>query len=392
MRWQAFLSGVSIVALSGLPVAAGPFSSLIVFGDSLSDVGNIDYVTPSLFKYPGKYYYQGRFSNGPVWVEGLSAGLGLPPLTRSTAGGNDFAYGGAQTSGTSGLDGFFISDVDEQVTQFLSDRTVDANSLFLVFAGANDLDNGQMNVNVPVNQLATQIGKLIAAGARQFLVPNLPLLGLTPKYNTSAATANQWSALSQGINTALEAMLDNLEAGNPSLSIHRLDVASLIGQAVAHPAAFGLTNVSQSAAPGLEPGTSSYNTNLIAAQPNEYLFWDNLHPTAAVHSILAAQTVDLLLKLPGDYNGDGTVNAADYTVWRNTLASVGPGPAADGDRDGIVDRDDYRIWKGHFGEAGGSGALAWPKSVPEQDAAVYAIYAVLFGVVHLRCRVHAPMR
>src|SRR5262245_1866124 len=93
---------------------AGPFSNLVVFGDSLSDVGNISNAT--FGTNPGPYYWNGRFSNGPVYTETLATGLGLPAMARSTAGGNDYAYGGAQTTGTKGLSGVFIKDVDEQVS------------------------------------------------------------------------------------------------------------------------------------------------------------------------------------------------------------------------------------------------------------------------------------
>jgi outer membrane lipase/esterase len=110
---RAAAIGLVVLFVAAVPAAAGPFSSLVVFGDSLSDVGNIDNATPFFFKYPGQYYYQGRFSNGPVWVEPLAAGLGLPTIAASTDGGNDFAYGGAQTAGTGGLAGGFILDVSE---------------------------------------------------------------------------------------------------------------------------------------------------------------------------------------------------------------------------------------------------------------------------------------
>ena len=142
---------------------AGPFSSLIVFGDSLSDVGNIANATGGA--YPGPYYTSNRFSNGPVYVEALATGLGLPAITRSTASGNDFAYGGAKTSGTGGLEGLFIRDVDEQVDTFLASRTANASSLYVFFAGSNDLVGGQANVNIPVNNLAEDMGRLVAAGA-----------------------------------------------------------------------------------------------------------------------------------------------------------------------------------------------------------------------------------
>ena len=347
---RQFAYEILIVALLSLPAAGGPFSDLIVFGDSLSDVGNIDQASPSFFKFPGPYYYEGRFSNGPVYVEALATGLGLPAITHSGAGGDDFAYGGAQTAGTGGLEGLFIRDIDEQVSQFLSTRTVDPAALFLVFAGSNDLVGGETNVNVPVNQLASDIGRLVSAGARQFLIPNLPPLGFTPRFNGNATTVSQYNTRSADFNMALTTVLDNLEAGNPALEFHRLDVANMFVQALADPGAFGLTNVTNAAAPGLQPGDSSYDTNMIAAEPNEYLFWDDLHPTAAVHAILAERALTLLLSLAGDYNQNEIVDAADYTVWRNTVGQAGTSLAADGNGDRRVTRLDYDVWKTHYGE------------------------------------------
>ncbi len=54
--------------------------------------------------------------------------------------------------------------------------------------------------------------------------------------------------------------------------------------------------------------------------------------------------------LPGDYNFDNRVDAADYTVWRDSLGATGLGLAADGNRDGVVNQADYHIWRG--GEPG----------------------------------------
>jgi hypothetical protein len=62
-----------------------------------------------------------------------------------------------------------------------------------------------------------------------------------------------------------------------------------------------------------------------------------------------------LAALPGDYNQDGTVNAADYTVWRNNLGSL---TALPNDNTPGVDAGDYDRWKTHFGESAGSGASA----------------------------------
>src|SRR3982751_1578079 len=92
-----FCSAALLISAPAPPAAAGPFSNLVMFGDSLSDIGNI--AQAPLINTPGPYYWNGRFSNGPVYAETLATGLGLPALNRSTAsGGNDFAYGGAKTT------------------------------------------------------------------------------------------------------------------------------------------------------------------------------------------------------------------------------------------------------------------------------------------------------
>jgi phospholipase/lecithinase/hemolysin len=283
-------------------------------------------------------------------------GLGLPPLTHSRSGGNNFAHGGAKTTGSGFFESFVIRDVDDQVGDFLGSRTVDPNALFVVFAGANDLLGGQTNMSTPVNRLATDIGRLITAGARNFLVPNLPLLGYTPRYNGNPTTLATYNTRTEQFNTALATMLDGLEANNPAISLYRFDVALLFTQALANPAAFALTNVTQAAAPGLEPGDTSYDTSQIAANPNEYMFWDDLHPTAAVHAILGQRALELFT-LPGDFNRDGTVDAADYVVWRKGLGTT-------------YTEADYVVWQTRFGAAAGGGSSAASfAAVPEPNSA-----------------------
>ncbi len=83
--------------------------------------------------------------------------------------------------------------------------------------------------------------------------------------------------------------------------------------------------------------------------------------------------------LPGDYNGDGTVDAADYTVWRNSFGQTGSGLAADGDGNGIVDNGDYDVWRLYFGTTSGSGAAG--AQVPEPSA----LLLLLFGVANTLC-------
>jgi hypothetical protein len=74
--------------------------------------------------------------------------------------------------------------------------------------------------------------------------------------------------------------------------------------------------------------------------------------------------------LQGDFNRNGTVDVADYVVWRETLNQMGPNLAADGNGDNRIDADDYAVWRARFGQTAGSGsgamlALVAHDAVPE---------------------------
>jgi hypothetical protein len=90
--------------------------------------------------------------------------------------------------------------------------------------------------------------------------------------------------------------------------------------------------------------------------------------------------------LSGDFNKDHVVDAADYTVWRNSLDATGYHLAADGNGDGKVDAADYDVWKSHFGETwsatgGGAGALAVPEPA---TAALVALGCLFISVRRIR--------
>jgi phospholipase/lecithinase/hemolysin len=283
-----------LAVVAWLPLSAGAaFEGLYVFGDSLSDVGNVQTVTsglaPLIAPTPGPYYFNGRYSNGPNFVEGLSEGLGLGPVRPSVLGGNDYAYGGALATGTPPPTSLVVQDVDDQVGQYLAAHPVaNPNALYVVYAGSNDLITNPSGGPAAAASLAGSIGRLYDAGARQVLVPNLPSLGLVPRVNGDPILRGAADAATAQFNAALAASLDGLGAASPGLTLYRLDVAGLFDDIVADPAAFGLANVTNSAAPGLHIGDASYNTSLVVPNPDQYLFWDDLHPTRAGHALLGA--------------------------------------------------------------------------------------------------------
>ena len=251
--------------------AAGKFTKLVVFGDSLSDTGAVFAVTQGAVP-PSPPYYAGRFSNGPVWGEYLAAALGLPM--------ENWAYGGAQTDHGNLFDGLFGVDfpgLSDEIALFTSSApAIDPDAIYVVWAGANDfraaLSRGQApDIPGVVANIVNAVGALYLAGARYVVVPNLPDLGLTPEGRASGAGPLA-TLLSSTFNSYLE---DALAAHAPQAI--RLDVFRVMNQVVNDPAEYGFTNATQ-------PCLTSVGA---CAAPDVYVFWDRIHPTTHGHAVLA---------------------------------------------------------------------------------------------------------
>jgi phospholipase/lecithinase/hemolysin len=263
------LAAILLLGLANGPLRADPITQIVVFGDSLSDVGN----TFAAKGIPPAPYFQGHYSNGPIWVERLAVQLGLPAPTPSLLGGSDYAFGGAET-GT----GFSPKGVPNMLTQvgaYLNKHTPTPGTLFVVWGGANNFFDGQTNPLVPVGDIGTAITALAGAGAKQFLVPNHADLAATPYGHTLPPAARAGlSALTQGYDAALAAELNGLRK-SLGVKIDLLDNYSRFQQILADPAAFGFSNVT----------TSALGDGVLSG--NGYLFWDSVHPTTAGHQIIA---------------------------------------------------------------------------------------------------------
>ncbi len=264
----AALLSVGLFAAS----AHAAFTGITVFGDSLSDVGNTENATFGF--QPGSNYFNGRFSNGPVYVELLANQLGLSASTPSSEGGNNYAYGGAWAGDQGGFADLLIQDLDEQITGYLGGAAPADGELVVVFAGGNDLIDSVGNVTSALTSLENQLDRLLAAGATQLLVPNLPRLGETPGQRDTANRTPLNNASIQ-FNLGLDGVLDQLETANPTASIYRLDVAAFFADALSNPGDYGFTNVTDPA------------RGRTGIDADQYLFWDGLHPTAAGHALLA---------------------------------------------------------------------------------------------------------
>ena len=91
--------------------------------------------------------------------------------------------------------------------------------------------------------------------------------------------------------------------------------------------------------------------------------------------------------LAGDYNSNQVVDAADYSIWRNSLGQQGSGLAADGNDDDRVDAADYTLWKSNFGDTAGAGSAALAASVVPEPRFCLLLVAMALGLTKCRgCR------
>jgi outer membrane lipase/esterase len=238
------------------------FSSLVVFGDSLSDNGNA-----------------GRFTNGRVWVEHLGDRFGLA-LLPVRGGGSNYAVGGARC-------GEGPNSLADQVRVYLAEAgsPVGKGALHIVFCGGNDLLGASMNgaeasARAAGMALGQAVHELATRGAREILLPNLPDVGHTPAvraYGSGVVAVAR--RLTIAFNDALEATLNRGPAGG-DVRLCRLNLFVLLDQVMADPAGSGFDNVTFPCA-----GRSC----------DRSLFWDDVHPTAHAHRKLALAALAALL-------------------------------------------------------------------------------------------------
>ncbi|WP_210487736.1 autotransporter outer membrane beta-barrel domain-containing protein [Pantoea ananatis] len=330
---------VSLVALATVsalttPLPAMAWDSLTVFGDSLSDTGNV-----------GRFTYNS--ATNPLYDEILArqAGLTLQP---SSQGGSNYAAGGAVA--VPAINPQF--NTQDQVARYLASNNgrADPNGLYIHWIGGNDLAAAvalpplaTTLIDNSAGAAASQVKALLNAGAGTVIVPTVPNVGATPalieailqpfsaaavsaafQSLDAAATPNSaarqqaiqaafnqaagqlsgvpavrdliaqqlfaaWQQLSAQA-AALTARYNQLEENalaNTQGNIVRVDINGLFSEVIDNPAVYGLSNTAGMACP---PGTSSVDctssTAGFSSQQN-YLFADRLHPSPAVHAIIA---------------------------------------------------------------------------------------------------------
>ena len=253
----ALLLAAQAVAVAG----STPFSQVIAFGDSLTDNGN--------GRYAGPPNFQGRSSDGIVWVEHLANDLGMAGLL------DDYAVSGAATV-----------DLQGQIGRYLTSHQGDPNALYILWAGHNDLFGWTFSppaspetvINNGVQNTLQAVQTLRNAGARHIVVLSLADVGVTPIMRGAPISREAVSAVCASYNQALEAALQGLEtAGVPTI---RINGFGWFRNIVASPAEFGFVNVT-------DEFLLDWYLPRAGANPAEYFFWDLVHPTTRGHRVMA---------------------------------------------------------------------------------------------------------
>ena len=327
----------AIAACIAAPASAAPldsiYSSLFVLGDSLSDIGNIN---PS--PLPDPYYdapfpYSRQWSNGPVWADILDDefGSGLPDPMTGEIKSRNYAFGGATSNakvpdvmnGGAPIDppspslgdqvGLMLADLSDLSDPFPDTPTPGDTPLTAMLFGANDVFAALGALQAPVWDLGTSIAYIDAAAANvvaaittisrlpgfdDFVVINLPDISDTPGVLGNSVAQD----LSVRFNQQLAMGIAAIEG--PGTDIEVVDFFSLFKTTIAGIEAgdmpFGLTDgETPCVITRRDPTTGA---NVVVGQPcedpDEFLFFDPVHPNRVAHAEIARVVATQVIPLP----------------------------------------------------------------------------------------------
>jgi len=291
------------LALAAIPaLAQSPFSKTVFFGDSLTDTG---YYRPVLVQLDPSASIVGRFTTNPgwVWSDYLADYYGTNAMPNGNGQtGDNYAAGGARVGvdNTNPLNPMLPTtpSLKTQLNAYLTANggKADANALYTVWGGANDLfavaagAPAQATIGAAVADQVGMVATLEGAGAQYVMVPNLPDIGLTPSSRAGGAVAMaQGTALAKAYNDALFGGLK--QAG---LQVIPVDTFSILQEIVANPGSYGFSNVSDMACTSASSLTCSPLSYASPGAADAYVFADGVHPTTAAHRILGQYAISIL--------------------------------------------------------------------------------------------------
>jgi phospholipase/lecithinase/hemolysin len=284
-----------LVLIPGLSHSAWAYSELIVFGDSLSDTGNLASLAPVDFPWP---YYQNRVSNGPLAVDVLAAERGLSAAASmhlvSGSGGGNFAVDGASAAGNG------TEDLAAQLQAHLQRQGGQAlqAALYVVMIGGNDVRDARNKasaseaeniVDEAVAAILQTLSTLLQKGAAKILVVNAPDIGRIPetleKAKSDAAIVARSTQLTSRFNNALGSVIASLKM-QYGVALVEFDLFSYFNQLQDNAASHAFTNSEEGC---FDPDDYSFHTDcfsLFGIKFDRFVFFDDIHPTAKTHRLI----------------------------------------------------------------------------------------------------------
>ncbi len=285
---------------------ATPLNKIVVFGDSLSDNGNLyEYMKHKLPISPP--YFEGRFTNGPVWIENIAT-FYYPDDAEAHL--LDYAFGGSGVSepddGDEDEDALFT--LRREIDSYLlahHDRA-DEQTLFAVWIGSNNYvalpDDPEQAVLAANQGIVRELERLAEKGAKHIMVVTLPDLGRTPAA-VDFDSVDLLTTLTHKHNALLEQNVLTLKDKYPAVQWLFFDVNVMFINALTSPAEYGFTNVTDTCYEAAMGTPSSQSILKMASTVKRkvsqdacagYLFFDPIHPTARAHQFMAEEGIKIL--------------------------------------------------------------------------------------------------
>lgn len=286
-----------------------PIQQVVVFGDSLSDTGNLyEFMRHQLPMSPP--YHDGRFTDGPVWIEHLLEHYFSTNYKSHLA---NYAFGGSGVGSEDENDDEDFSDgamlnLDAEVTSYLMahDDHASPSSLYVVWMGANNYialpDNLDAEVNFTLDGIHRNLKHLVEKGAKYIMVVGLPDLGRTPMAAEFDAQ-RELSYLANQHNAKLKELVQTLQSDYPEVQWIFYAVNDLFVDALDHPELYGFKNTTSTCYDTFDylPQSESVLTMVsriqVGSSPKScetYLFFDPIHPSARAHKYIAERGVKVL--------------------------------------------------------------------------------------------------
>lgn len=254
------------------------YDTIIIFGDSNSDDGNVFNMTAGIFPPSPNPYFQGRFSNGYVWCERLNVAMTINKAHGGATTDDDFI----QSITTSSH--FQPPGVRQQIANYsrsMNKTKINLHrTLYVIWAGGNDfLQNNSLSPSSIIGSLVNATKYLLSFGIKNLILVNQPPLQSIP-FLQSLENYTNLSDLTHQYNTKLFQSIQILQHDYVEINIRLFDLNSLISKIFLNSTPYGLSEL-------INPCWSSASPTSLCLNPDTYVFFDEVHFTRRIHQLIA---------------------------------------------------------------------------------------------------------